>query len=48
VIFASNWVMSCGTGCGTAANIQDYVVGNAPSVLADVTPPAAVRDLRAH
>ena len=46
VIFASNWTTFCGTGCGTASNIQDYVVGVAPPALADIVPPAAVRDLR--
>lgn len=46
VIFASNWTAFCGTGCGTASNIQDYVIGVAPPpVIADVTPPAAVHDL---
>jgi hypothetical protein len=46
VIFASNWATSCGTGCGTASNIQDYVVGATPPVVADAVPPAAVRNLR--
>jgi len=46
VIFASNWTTFCGTGCGTASNIQDYVIGVAPPALADIVPPAAVRDLR--
>jgi hypothetical protein len=46
VIFASNWTTFCATGCGTASNIQDYVIGVPPPVLADIVPPAAVRDLR--
>jgi len=47
VIFASNWATFCGTGCGVASTIQDYVVGGQPPpVVADTIPPAAVRDLR--
>ena len=46
VIFASNWMTFCGNGCGTAGNIQDYVVGGpAPPALADIVAPAAVHDL---
>ena len=47
VIFASNWATFCGTECGVASTIQDYVVGGQPPpVVADTIPPAAVRDLR--
>jgi hypothetical protein len=46
VIFASNWSIFCGTGCGTRTNIQDYVIGvPGGPVVADVVPPAAITDL---
>jgi len=46
VIFASNWATFCGTGCGTASNIQDYVIGVSPGVgVADNIRPARVADL---
>jgi hypothetical protein len=47
VLFASNWAAFCSSGCGTSSDIKDYVVGTQQNpVPIDVTPPAAVTDLR--
>jgi hypothetical protein len=43
VIFASTWSQDCGTGCGSASDIKDYVVSN--GVATDTIPPAQIRDL---
>lgn len=49
VIFAGNWATYCGTGCGAATDIKEYVVGMQPgSIASDTTPPAAITDLRAR
>ena len=44
VIFASNWAQDCGSGCGSASEIKDYVVTDQQS--GDVTRPALIQDLR--
>ena len=38
VLFASNWSLDCGGGCGTASNIKDYVVWS-PGALGGVDTP---------
>ena len=44
VVFASNWAQDCGSGCGSATDIKDYIVRVSPQ--SDVTPPARIQDLR--
>jgi hypothetical protein len=44
VVFASNWAQDCGSGCGSATDIRDYVVRVSSS--GDTTPPAQIQDLR--
>jgi hypothetical protein len=38
VVFASNWAVDCGAGCGPASDIKDYVVSTSSTV--DAPPPA--------
>src|ERR1051325_9666485 len=39
VLWASNWAQDCGTGCGSASNIKDYVVWSPSAVGVDDAPP---------
>jgi hypothetical protein len=48
VIFASTWSTYCATGCGTTADIKDYVVSYQSTTVADIIPPAAIHDLTAQ
>lgn len=40
VIFASNWTVDCGNGCGSASDIKDYIVYGASTVGITDDPPA--------
>ena len=42
VLFASNWAEDCGAGCGSASDIEDYVVGSPPAAgVGSLDPPGS-------